>query len=68
MSGPVTRAAFERLIAEDVAWLRQQPATLERDHILQILERAVEMYYPPPPTGPDGRPLWIAEYERKEPR
>lgn len=37
--------AFEKLVAEDVEWLLKQPRTLERDHILHILQAAPQMYY-----------------------
>lgn len=48
MVSKLTREAYERLIAEDIAWLMQQPRTLERDHIKAILEHAVEYEYGPP--------------------
>ncbi len=33
----VTAEAYRKLIAEDIAWLLQQPKCLERDHIALIL-------------------------------
>jgi hypothetical protein len=41
----LNRAAFERLIVEDLSWLRGQPRTLERDHIEDLLCAAAHMYY-----------------------
>lgn len=40
MSGKLTRWAYRKLIEEDIAWLKEQPRTLERDHIVLILERS----------------------------
>ena len=45
MSTKLTRAAYARLIAEDLLWLRRQPRTLEREHIEALLGRAVEYEY-----------------------
>lgn len=58
--GPVTgigeprlnRGSYEKLIAEDIAWLKQQPRTLERDHTLQVLEWSVDGLYQVRPTVP----------------
>jgi hypothetical protein len=33
----VTVDQYRKLIAEDIDWLKTMPATLERDHILLIL-------------------------------
>ena len=33
----LNREAYERLIKEDIEWLKQFPDTLQRDHIEQIL-------------------------------
>ena len=41
----INREAFERLIAEDLAWLHQQPRSLERMHIETLLRNAPEAYY-----------------------
>jgi hypothetical protein len=41
----LTRAAYEQLIAGNREWLRQQPPSLERDHIDLILSRAVAYEY-----------------------
>lgn len=45
MSTRLNREAYEKLVKEDIEWLRQQPRTLERDHILVILEKAVDYEY-----------------------
>lgn len=45
MSGIVTRAAYQRLVDEDLEWLEKQPRTLERDHIIDIVRDSVERYY-----------------------
>jgi hypothetical protein len=45
VSSPLNRSAFEAAIAEDVEWLKRQPDSLERRHILMILRDAPELYY-----------------------
>jgi hypothetical protein len=45
MTMRLNRAAYEKMIAEDIAWLEQQPRTLERDHILVVLQHAVGYEY-----------------------
>ncbi len=37
MSTKLTRAAYEKLITEDLKWLLKQERTLERDHIMDVL-------------------------------
>lgn len=37
MSSKLTRDAYNKLIDEDLAWLRQQPDTLENSHIQMIV-------------------------------
>lgn len=44
-SKKVSRTAYERLIAEDIAWLMTQPRTLERDHIETIVRHSPEQEY-----------------------
>lgn len=41
----MNRAAFEKLIEENLEWLLKQPRTLERDHIEHILKDAPSAYY-----------------------
>lgn len=38
MSLPMNANAYRQLVDEDIAWLKTMPRTLERDHILLILE------------------------------
>lgn len=45
MSSRMNRDAFERLSAEDIAWAEAQPRTLERDHVIDILRGAPDLYY-----------------------
>ena len=45
MSMRMTRREYERLVAENIAWLKTMPRTLERDHILAILGEAVRYEY-----------------------
>ena len=39
------REAYERLINEDIDWLFKQEKTLERDHIMQIVQESIKYYY-----------------------
>lgn len=52
----LTRRAYEQLIAENIEWLLQQPRTLERDHIEQIVRRSPHHEYEqnPPPERMNG--------------
>ncbi|HYE57386.1 MAG TPA: hypothetical protein VD948_02725 [Rhodothermales bacterium] len=46
----LNRPAYEKLIAEDIAWLEKSaPDTLERKHILVVLRASVDLYYGPDP-------------------
>ncbi len=47
MSSKLTRRSYEQVIAEDIAWLRQQPDTLERDHIEAVLRASPDHEYGP---------------------
>ncbi len=49
----LTRAAYEKLIAEDVSWVMQQPRTSERDHVVLVLRASVDLLYPC--VTPNGR-------------
>jgi len=49
MTGKFTRQAYQQLVDEDIAWLKKQPRTLEREHILAIVEQSADMYYGPCP-------------------
>jgi len=41
----ISRSAYVKMITEDVAWLRKQPDTLERDHIEQVLFWSIDALY-----------------------
>lgn len=43
MPTTLNREAFEKLIDEDIEWLKQQTRTLERDHIETCLEWVKEV-------------------------
>jgi hypothetical protein len=45
MAGTMNKATYEKVIAQDVEWLEKQPRTLEREHILKVLEWAVRYEY-----------------------
>ena len=49
----LNRRSFEKLIAEDLEWLRKQPRSLERMHIETVLERAADAFYSRP-TGDEA--------------
>lgn len=57
MSSRLTRAAYKRMVDENIAWLDKQPRTLERDHIRTVLERAVDYEYGPDHDGDDPAPF-----------
>ena len=46
MPTTLTKRAYEQLIAENIEWLLKQPATLERSHIIQIVQASAEHEYP----------------------
>lgn len=39
------RESYERLIREDIAWLNTMPRTLERDHIIDVLNDSINRIY-----------------------
>ena len=41
----MNRESYERLIQEDIAWLNTIPRTLERDHIIDVLEDSTNRIY-----------------------
>lgn len=45
MTMPLTRSAYEKLIAEDIQWLMSQPRSLERDHIWAVLQASADHEY-----------------------
>lgn len=62
--GTLTREGFEKLIREDIEWLKKNtaPQSLERAHIIAILERSTGLYYD---KMPEGFRQWV-EAERSE--
>lgn len=42
----LNKEAFEKLTKQNLKWLKEQPITLERDHIEHILEWSVGQLYP----------------------
>ena len=54
MGTKVNRAAYEKLIKEDLEWLLSQPRTLERDHIQQILLDSPNRLYGDPDKMKDA--------------
>ena len=45
MATLMSRDAYEKIVAEDLAWLRKQPNTLERRHIEEIVKRSPDHEY-----------------------
>ena len=45
MGTTLNKASYEKIIEEDIAWLKKQPRTLEREHILKVLSWAVRYEY-----------------------
>lgn len=45
MGTSLNRKSYEELIQKDIIWLKQQPRTLEREHILTVLNWAVRYEY-----------------------
>lgn len=46
MSMRLNRGAYAALADEDIAWLRAQPRTLEREHVIAVVEASKEFCYP----------------------
>lgn len=46
MSGRMTKKAYQKMIDEDLEWLKKQPASLERDHIELVLRSSTKDQYP----------------------
>lgn len=45
MTTKLSRNAYERLIEEDLTWLRSLPHTLERAHVIDIVMRSADHEY-----------------------
>lgn len=64
MSYRLNKLGYQQLIAEDIAWLERFSRTLERDHIIMVLQASIEHEYPsftsadltPPPCETHGEP------------
>jgi len=59
MASTLTRGGYQQLVDEDLVWLRGQHRTLERNHIIMIVEKSVELLYGTPEnpkTPPPMRP------------
>lgn len=42
----MSRKEYERLIEEDIKWLRKNTKPrLERDHIINVLQASINLYY-----------------------
>lgn len=41
----LNKDAYKKLIAEDIAWLEEQPRTLERDHTIDVLRWSIDALY-----------------------
>lgn len=54
MGTHLNRTSYEKIIEGDIKWLKEQSRTLEREHILRVLEWAVRYEYdfikPPQPN------------------
>ena len=54
MGTQMNRKAYEALVEEDKAWLiANAPPSLERDHIIQVLDSSVRDYAPRERTPKD---------------
>jgi hypothetical protein len=53
----LNRAAYQSLVDDNIAWLRSMPRTLEREHIIAIVNQSVDDHYPEPSSAPaaDGK-------------
>lgn len=47
MSMRMNRDAYEKAVAENIEWLLEQPRTLEREHIIEIVRASLFHEYPP---------------------
>ena len=45
MGTTLNRQGYQKLVDEDLVWLKQQPRTLERDHIEMIVEQSPKVFY-----------------------
>jgi hypothetical protein len=45
MTMKLNRSAYDQLVSQDIAWLEQQPISLERNHIREIVQKSSVLYY-----------------------
>ena len=51
MTMKLTRAAYQKLLNEDIKWLEKTaPRTLERNHLIEIARWSMDAFYPPMPN------------------
>jgi len=48
MGTKMNKESYQKLIDEDLEWLNQQPRTLERMHIADIVKESIDFHYPKP--------------------
>ena len=54
----MTREAYAKIIAEDIAWCEAQPRTLERDHTILVLRQSIAAEYPRPLSDEAARAMF----------
>ncbi len=57
----LNRAAYERLIEEDIEILMELPDSLERQHAIGVLRESVGLYYD---EIPGNARRWVDSYRR----
>lgn len=45
MGTKLNKNGYSKLIAEDIEWLLDQPRSLERDHIHDVLKESINLIY-----------------------
>jgi len=60
MGTKLNRRSYERLINEDIDWVKAQPRTLERDHVIEVLKASPEREYG---QGADMKEAVVVFYE-----
>ncbi len=50
----LNKQAYTKLVLDDLAWLMNQPKSLERDHIALILNDSIDRMYPKEAQKIDG--------------
>jgi len=64
MGTNLDKRAFEKLIEEDIKYLNEiaEESSLERQHIVDILEQSVDCYYPD--SDKDFNLFWFTNFNR----